>query len=92
MLIKIILGILLVLFLPGFLVILIFFKKADLLEKIVMSIILSTIISFIVTILLGLIKISNKIYGFSEYSFVIVLSLISAVLIVLKFINYKNTK
>ncbi|MBS3146274.1 hypothetical protein J4471_01105 [Candidatus Woesearchaeota archaeon] len=77
MIIELLIALVLVLFVPGYLIVQIFFKNITILEKITLSISFSIIISFIISIMLGFIKVAEKVYGFNRYYFSITLAVLS---------------
>ena len=83
MTINIITGIIIVLFLPGFLISYIVFRTLTTLEQVVIGICLSIIMGFIISIMLGLIKLGHDKYGFTGTNCFLSLSVISIIFIVI---------
>lgn len=77
MVLKIILGFILILFFPGFLISHLLFKKLSYLEQITVGIFLSIIIAFLTSIFLGMFKSDKFFYSFTPNNILISLITIS---------------
>ncbi|MBS3150097.1 hypothetical protein J4455_05435 [Candidatus Woesearchaeota archaeon] len=80
---SILVSFILVFFLPGFLIASMTFKNLKLIERIAIGICLSIAISFIISIILGLLKITNNSYGFTPYNYSWIISIITVILAII---------